>query len=49
MAGETDDDLPCCDYRGHNGQGCACPEHPHSAEHPFGDHPQPTAHDLTEQ
>lgn len=34
---EPEPEVPCCDYRDHSGsQGCACPEHPWSAQHPFG-------------
>lgn len=28
--------MPCCDYRDHGSNGCACPEHPQSELHPFG-------------
>lgn len=29
-------DEPCCTHRDHGRGGCACPEHPQSAMHPFG-------------
>lgn len=47
-AAEAAQQVPCCDYRDHSGDipACACPEHPHSALHPFGGWPQPTADDL---
>lgn len=35
------DDPPCCDYRDHSPEPCACPEHPESYLHPLGAKPWP--------
>lgn len=34
-------DTPCCDYRDHSPEPCACPDHPESYLHPLGTKPWP--------